>query len=319
MSESRVLITGGTGLLGKALLETAPFGVRVFATHHRLPPPKEWRERFSQLDIRQQPAVEELLAEIKPKTVIHTASIGGVDEAEQDPDSVRRVNVEGTQNILRAAAKIGAAVIHISSNAVFDGSSPPYREDAPLKAINRYGQIKIEAERLVSSSSVPHLIVRPILMYGWPLEAGRGNAVTRWLKNLEKGRPVDVAEEIVSMPLWVGDCARTVWEGILKEREGIVHAAGADRVSLIRFAQEVCSAFGCDPGLVRPVQSKELAGLCAEARGGASSRAGLAPRPRDTSFQIDRMRREFGIEPLGIREGLTLMRGCRTVPCGSCS
>lgn len=305
MTGQRVLITGGTGLLGKALLETVPAGIVALATHHRLPPPEGWRDRFKPLDVRQGPAVEQLLAEIQPAVVIHTASIGGVEEAERDPDAVRRVNVEGTRNLLRACEKNSAALIFISSNAVFDGSSPPYREDAPLRAVNRYGQIKIEAERLVGSSSIPHLIVRPILMYGWPLAEGRQNAVTRWLKDLEEGKPVQAAQDIVSMPLWVGDCARAVWQGILKEHRGIVHLAGADRVSLARFAQEVCSVFDCDPLLIRPVQNQEL--------------PGLAPRPRDTSFTIERMLNTFGIEPVGIREGLTLMRERRVAPCGSCS
>jgi len=305
MSGQRVLITGGTGLLGKTLLETVPAGVRVLATHHRLPPPKEWRDRFNPLDLLQEAAVRELVERFKPGTVIHTASIGGVDEAERDPDSVRRVNVDGTQAVLRACGKSGATFIHISSNAVFDGSTPPYREDSPPRAVNRYGQIKIEAERLVASSGVPHLIVRPILMYGWPLKGGRGNAVTRWLEHLEKGESIEVAEEITSMPLWVGDCARLLWEGVLKKHLGVVHAAGADRVTLIRFAHEVCSLFGHDPRLIRPVQSRQL--------------EDLAPRPKDTSFAIERMRNEFGIEPAGIREGLTLMRERRAVPCGSCS
>ena len=305
MTKRRVLITGGTGLLGKTLLETVPDGMEAQSTYHRLAPPKERRDRFARLDLRQANAVEELLAAVRPETVIHTASIGGVDEAERDPDSVRLVNVEGTRNLLLACGKSGAALILISSNAVFDGSSPPYREDSPLRAVNRYGQLKIEAERLAGSSGVPHLIVRPILMYGWPLAGGRQNAVTRWLKDLEEGKPVEAAQDIVSMPLWVGDCARAVWQGVLKERRGIVHLAGADRVDLARFAREVCSVFGYDPRRVRPVQSRQL--------------AGLAPRPRDTSFAIERMRNEFGIEPAGIREGLTLMRERRAVPCGSCS
>jgi len=291
--------------LGKALLESVPAGVQALATCHRLAPPKEWKSRFRQMDVREESAVEELLTQTHARTVIHTASIGGVEEAERDPDAVRLVNVRGTEAVLRACRKTGATLVYISSNAVFDGSSPPYREDSPLRAVNRYGQIKIEAERLVGASGVPHLIVRPILMYGWPLEGGRENAVTRWLKSLEQGKPVEAAEDIASMPLWVGDCARTIWHGVLQERVGIVHVAGKERVNLARFAQEVCSVFGCDPALVRPVQSKDL--------------AGLAPRPKDTSFVIERMRNEFGIEPAGIREGLALMRGCRTLPCGSCS
>lgn len=305
MSGQRVLITGGTGLLGKTLLETVPEGIEALATHHRLTPPKEWRDRFSPLDLCQESAVQELMGRLKPETVIHTASIGGVDEAERDPDSVRRVNVAGTQALLRACGKTGAAIIHISSNAVFDGSAPPYREDSPLKAINRYGQIKIEAERLVTLSGLRHLIVRPILMYGWPFKGGRENVVTRWLEKLEKAEPVEVAEEITSMPLWVGDCARVIWQGVLKESRGTVHAAGADRVTLVRFAEEVCSVFGRDPALIRPVRSRQL--------------QGLAPRPKDTSFSIERMRNEFGVEPAGIRAGLTLMRERRAVPCGSCS
>ena len=299
MAKHRVLITGGTGLLGQSLLERVPAGVEPIGFYHRLLPPKEWREQFRQVDVLRESVLLDSVNELKPRTVIHAASVGGVDEAERDPESVRLVNVEGTRNLLRACERTGANLIFISSNAVFDGSSPPYSENSPLRAANRYGQIKIEAERLVRSSCVPHLIVRPILMYGWPLKGGRGNAVTRWLEKLEKGEPVEVAEDIISMPLWVGDCSRTIWEGTLKERRGIVHAAGADRVNLAQFAREVCSVFGCNPELIHPVQSKEL--------------AGLAPRPPDTSFQIERMRREFGIQPLGLRQGLTLMRQSRAL------
>lgn len=293
----RVLITGGTGLLGKALLETVPEGVRAFATHHRLEPPERWRGQFRPLDVRQAQAVDALFSEVKPDGVIHTASIGGVDEAEKNPEAVRAVNAQGTQAILRACQKVGATLLFISSNAVFDGSDPPYREDSPLRAVNRYGQIKIEAERLVVLSGVPHLIVRPILMYGWPWKGGRENAVTRWLKSLEKGESVEVAEDIVSMPLWVGDCARAIWRGLLEHRGGVVHLAGRDRVNLVRFAQEVCRVFSHDERRIIPISSQRW--------------LHLAPRPRDTSFEIARMRWEFEIEPVGIREGLTLMREAR--------
>ena len=301
----RLLITGGTGLLGKALVKSVPVGCEVHATHYHNAPPPEGAGRFHLLDVRNNAAVSRLIQRLQPDAIIHTASIGSVDEAERNPDIVRRVNVDGTRNMAQSCRETNTFLAYISSNAVFDGLHPPYSEDSPTQPSNRYGQIKLEAEIVVRELCPSHLIVRPILMYGWPLEGGRENAVTRWLKNLEKGKPVEAAEDIISMPLWVGDCAHAIWEGVLKKRKGIVHLAGADRVSLSRFAQEVCSVFGCDPNLVRPVESKKL--------------IGLAPRPRDTSFSIERMRREFRIEPVGIREGLTLMRERRAVPCGSCS
>ena len=299
MSEQTVFITGGTGLLGKALLETIPAGVRVFATYHRRLPPAAWRDFFLPLDLCQQASIDSLFEKVKPDTVIHTASIGEVDEAERHLDSVRAVNVEGTQKVLQSCRQSNACFIFISSNAVFDGTHPPYREEAPLRAVNQYGQMKIAAEQLVSASGVPHLIVRPILMYGWPLEGGRENAVTRWLTSFEKSEPVRVAEEIVTMPLWVVDCARTIWIGLLQRKEGIVHVAGADRVTMVQFAKEVCRLFNHDERLIRSVPSREF--------------AHLAPRPRDTSFDLTRLRLEFKIEPLGIHEGLTQMCQGRAV------
>lgn len=298
MPNPTVLITGGTGLLGKTLLETAPADVRAIGTTHRRPAPEALRDRFLPLELTDRSSVERLFEEARPQAVIHTASIGEVDEAERDPGRVRAVNVEGTRLILDACRRSGAALIFISSNAVFDGTSAPYREDAPLKSVNRYGQIKIEAERLLGPSGVPHLIVRPILMYGWPLEGGRENAVTRWLQGWERGRPAPVAEEIVSMPLWVGDCACAVWTGLARGKRGIVHVGGPNRVTMVEFAREVCRCFRHDEHLVQPVSSGTF--------------GHLAPRPRDTSFDLTRLRQEFGIEPLGIREGLTRMRRQRS-------
>ncbi len=300
MPNQTVLITGGTGLLGKNLLETVPAEVRAVATTHRRPAPAASRDCFLPLELTQEASVGRLFETVRPDAVIHTASIGEVDEAEKNPDRVRAVNVEGTRFIRDACRRTGATLIFISSNAVFDGTSPPYKEEAPLRAVNQYGRIKIEAEQLLASGDVPTLIVRPILMYGWPAEGGRENAVTRWLKTLEQGRPVQVSEEIVSMPLWVADCARAVWTGLLRNKRGILHVGGADRVTMLQFAREVCRCFGQDDRLLQILPA------------GAFNH--LAPRPKDTSFDLTRLKAEFGIEPLGVREGLAQMR-LQRVPC----
>jgi len=294
MPGKTVLITGGTGLLGKTLLEMAPAGLRVFATWHRRPPPVPWQDRFLPLHLHESESVRELFENCRPDAVIHTASIGEVDEAERSPEHVREVNVGGTEAILTACRQRNAELIFISSNAVFDGTQPPYAEGAPLRAVNRYGRIKIEAEQRVGASGLAHLIVRPILLYGWPLEGGRDNAVTRWLKTLQRGEPVRVAEEIVTQPLWVGDCARAVWKALLQRTRGLLHVGGADRVTMPQFAGEVCRLFGLEERLLQPVSGSAL--------------SNLAPRPRDTSFDLTRLHQELGIEPLGIREGLTRMR-----------
>jgi dTDP-4-dehydrorhamnose reductase len=294
---SRVLITGGTGLLGHALLQSAPEGWDVAATFHRQLPSPGSRHPFRPLDIMDDEAVLDTVSQFRPTIVIHTASVGSVDVAERDPDSVRRINVGGLQSVARACERVGARMALISSNAVFDGSHPPYAEDAPRRAANAYGAIKIEAEEWLEQSGLSHVIFRPIMMYGWPLPGGRSNAVTRWLADMEAGRPVDVASDIVSMPLLVSNGADAIWAGLKGDRRGVYHLAGADRVTLVDFARETARAFGCCDSLVMPVPSARF--------------AGLAPRPLDTSFITSRMSQQLGVRPVGIREGLLEMLSMR--------
>lgn len=299
MRRTRVLITGGTGLLGKALLQAAGVSWEVRATFHRNPPPIEWRSRFHPLDLADPGAVEPLFHESRPEIVIHAASVGSVDEAERDPEGVRRVNVEGTRWIGQACHRSGARLVFISSNAVFDGRHPPYSEEDRVSPINRYGALKVEAERWLQQSGLQVLIVRPILLYGWPLLGGRDNVVTRWLGALEQSATIRVAKDIVSMPLWAANCAEVIWSAVQKELSGILHVAGPDQLPLDEFARQTAIAFGFDPRRIVPVPSQEL-GL-------------LARRPPDTSFVIRKMRAALGIEPLGIREGLARMSRSRAL------
>jgi len=297
MSARRILITGGTGLLGGALLDAATEGEEVFATYYHNLPPAEWRHRFYPLDVRDEAAVMQLLESVRPHIVIHTASRGSVDEAERDPDGVRRVNVDGTLAVARVCARLGARVVFISSNAVFDGAHPPYAEDSPVRAMNRYGALKIEAEARLRELRQPHLVIRPILMYGWPWPGGRENVVTRWLSQLEQGQPVEVAADVTSMPLLSTNCAQAVWAAARLGRCEIYHVAGADRVSLVEFARATAREFDADERLVVAVPSAQL--------------SGLAPRPLDTSFVTARMERELGVRPVGIAEGLASLHRTR--------
>lgn len=297
MGKSRVLITGGTGLLGKALLETTRAGQAVFATFHERRPPTDSAAEWVALDVRDAGAVARVFETVRPEVVIHTASVGSVDVAERDPGSVRRVNVDGTQAVGQACLAAQAQLVFISSNAVFDGSHPPYREGDPVGAVNRYGAIKIDAERWVREQCPAATIIRPILMYGWPFPGGRDNAVTRWLSRLESGQPIEVAEDIVSMPLMASNCAEAIWAAIERQRSGTYHVAGADRMSLPEFARIIAQVFGYDEQLIKPTPDWQF--------------NTLAPRPLDTSFVTTKMEQELGVRPLGVMEGLTIMQRAR--------
>ncbi|MBP7688053.1 MAG: NAD(P)-dependent oxidoreductase [Thermoflexales bacterium] len=292
---TRVLITGGTGLLGQALLASVPADFELTGTY--LPgkaPSGEMACPFYPLDVREPAQVAELFDRTKPDVVIHAASIGSVDYSEHHREESWAVNVGGTQNIGQACARHHTRLIFISSNAVFDGERPFYAEDAPVHPINYYGQLKVEGEQWVAASGLDYAIVRPILMYGWHLPIERGNWVTNWIRALGQGQRVKVVDDVGTKPLYALNCAEVIWAVIAQHKTGLYHAAGGDHITLYQFAQTTAEVFGLDATLIDPVPSSYF--------------PEIAPRPKDTSFDTTKMERELGIKAWSVRDGLQHMR-----------
>jgi dTDP-4-dehydrorhamnose reductase len=291
----RILITGGTGLLGQALLNTAPEGIQLYATFlPGKPSPVPMPCPFFPLDVRNAEEVEGVLRRVQPNLVIHTASIGSVDYAEQHREESWAVNVGGTQTVGQLCLRHKAKLVFISSNAVFDGDHPLYAEGAAVRPINYYGLLKVEGEQWVQASGLEYAIVRPILMYGWNLPVERGNWVTTWIQRLGRGERVKVVNDTKTKPLYAVNCAQAVWAVVEKNKAGIYHVAGADHITLDGLARKVAQVFGLDASLIVPVPSSYF--------------PEIAPRPADTSFDTSKMVEELGILPWSVEAGLTHMR-----------
>lgn len=295
----KVLITGGTGLLGKSLIETAPPGTGVTATAVTDPRgvvPESCRG--VQLDVRDAAAVRKVVTEMHPQVIIHTASIGSVDYAQQHPEETRAVNVQGTAHLVAAAETVGAHLIYISSNAVFDGTRAPYREEDPVSPVNIYGELKVTAEGLVTACpTIPTAIVRPILMYGWNHPTERINPVTWVLRELAKGVTLPVVTDTYTNPLWAPSCAQAIWRVVALKARGVFHVAGRDRVNRYEFAVETAKIFGLNPQQLKPVTSEFF--------------PEIAPRAPDTSYDTSKMAQVLGVPPVGLREGLEEMKRVR--------
>jgi dTDP-4-dehydrorhamnose reductase len=295
----RILITGATGLLGSTLHRTAPPDADLFGICLPEPPilhslPGAVRAA----DIRDRGQIEEIYAWARPEVVVHTAAIGSVDFAERNRSEAYAVNVVGTKIVGEAARRCDAKFIYISSNAVFDGESPLYSEDDPLRPVNYYGQLKVEAEQWVKSSGLCYVIVRPILMYGWPYPGGRDNLVTWCTRSLEKGESVKIVDNVFSKPLLARACAEAIWAIIEQERTGVYHIAGADHLSLYQFSLLTARVFGLNMDLIEPVPDTYFSSI-------------LAPRPRDTSYSTEKMEKELGLKPVKVLDGLNYMKATR--------
>lgn len=292
-----VLVTGGTGLLGKGMEETAPAGWDIVSVHqrdYRLPGS---RAEQLVLDLRDKRAVDALFAERRFDAVVHAAGIASVDFVETHYAESLESNIVSTLNVTAACRRAHIHLLYISTNAVFDGTKAPYRESDPVDPVNKYGRLKVECERLVQETLKHWTIVRPILMYGWNHAETRPNPATWILEKLEKCQPVSLVTDVHENPLFNLQCGRALWAVLDKRPEGIFHLAGGERVDRFQFGVALAEVFGLDAGLIKPVTSGAF--------------PGIARRPPDTTFVVERMARELGVAPMTVREGLTAMRAAR--------
>jgi dTDP-4-dehydrorhamnose reductase len=289
-----VLVTGGTGLLGKGLEETMPPGWRIVSLHQRDYKVENSKSRHLILDIRDKRAVDRLFARSAFDAVVHAAGIASVDYVEKHYAESLESNIVGTLNVTSACRRAGTHLIYVSTNAVFDGKKAPYREDDPVHPINKYGDLKVQCERIVRETLSHWTIARPILMYGWNHVVTRPNPATWIHEKLMRGETVSMVDDVWENPLYNISCGRALWAMIHKRPEGVFHLAGRDSVNRWQFAKEVARAFGLDASLIKRVSSKAF--------------PEIAPRPKNTTFVTARMERVLGVKPMTLREGLDAMK-----------
>lgn len=295
MENKHILITGGTGLLGKSLVQKFKYKYEITATYAgNYDIRNSDHAVFVKVDVRDQGGNDEIFRKFRPDVVIHTASIGSPDFAERNRELTWQINVEGTQAILSLCEKYGSKFIYISSNGIYDGQNAPYGEEDTAAPINYYGIVKLEGEKITRMSETVFAVVRPILLYGWNHPFERSNIVSFALDKLSRGETMMAYEDVIINPLYVEDCAEGILRIIENNRFETFNFGGKDRVSIYELVKKTAEIFGLDAASVHPVRQ----GYFNE----------LVPRPKDTSYVTEKMEKVLAMKPIGLNEGLILMR-----------
>ena len=288
----KVILTGGSSLLGKYLIPTTPPLCNVESTFYTNHIPGL---QIYSLDITNKSQVAYTFDRIKPDVVIHCAAVGNVDYAERHFVETHAVNVLGTRNIVQAANDFKALFVHISTNAVFSGNNPPYSEVSECHPINAYGIIKREAEQMVTGLANKWLIIRPFLLYGYPWPGGRPNWLVTILQNLSIGKATRLVDDTYWQPTYAGDCAEAIWRLIQSGKTNeIYHVASDEVLTLFDFGLKIATHYNQNQELIQPMASSELP-------------KGMAKRPVDTTYCLDKLH-GLGIRCLSVEEGLRVMR-----------
>jgi dTDP-4-dehydrorhamnose reductase len=239
----RVLITGASGLLGRALVEYSASGWDVRAMTH------------ADLDVSDAPAVAAALESIRPQVVINCAALSHVDQCEREPARAFAVNAEGPYHLARACRRVGADLVQISTDYVFDGTKgTPYTlEDTP-HPLNLYGQSKLAGEEAVRQTLDRYYIVRPARIFG----VGGRNFATQIVDLIAAHRPIRAIIDEVGSPTYVRDLAERIFRIVEQGSPGIYHVTNGGACSWYDFAREVLRLLKRDDLLVEPVRSADL-------------------------------------------------------------
>lgn len=285
----RVLVTGGSGQLGRELAALAPSAV-----HLDLPTRRE-------LDVGAEESVAAVVAARRPDVIIHAAAYTAVDRAETEPEMAFRVNADGAGHVARAAAAHGARVIHISTDYVFGGAGTrPHGTGDPVAPQGVYARSKAEGERRVlAATGGAGVVVRT----AWLYSRYGNNFVQTLIRLLRTRERITVVHDQVGTPTWARSLARVLWR--IVERPvvaGIQHWTGAGRCSWYEFALAIRDE-GAARGLLEPrceIVPVTTAEYCRDA-------GPMAPRPAFSVLDTTATERAVGITPPPWRDCLREM------------
>jgi dTDP-4-dehydrorhamnose reductase len=218
----RALITGAGGQLARELVSRAPAGVIIRSVSR------------AECDITDHATVSATVSSFEPDVIINTAAYTAVDLAEDQPDAAFAVNREGAAIVARAARDVGARVIQISTDYVFDGrQSVPYRVDAKPNPLSVYGASKLAGEEAVVKAGANATVVR----CGWLYSAAGRNFLTTIFSRLSQSEAIKVVDDHIGVPTSARDAAGFLWWLTQNPQEGaLLHWANSGQASWYEFA-----------------------------------------------------------------------------------
>ncbi len=282
------LVTGVSGLLG------LNFALAVDGKKHQVTgvantAPMLWATFNNvQLELTRPGVVEEMIVTHKPDVVIHCAAMANVDACEADPALAYKVNAELPGTIAAVCKQHAVRMIHISTDAVFDGQQGNYREEEKTNPLSVYASSKLEGEMAVLAANPEALITR-VNFYGWSA-AGNRSLAENFVHNLEAGKQMMGFTDVIFCPMNILDLSALLVEVSALELKGVYNMVGAEAMSKYQFGVKIAETFGFDPGLINPVSVSE---------------SGLkAARSPNLSLSVEKLKNALGHDLPDFNEGL---------------
>ena len=247
-----LLITGGSGYLGRHLTVRATDAFQVYTTYHTHPRQIKAGQPLP-LDLTWRDDVLRVITTLAPQAIIHTAAInpGAGSEAE-----MMRVNATGARYVAEAAVAVGARLIHLSSDVIHSGRHAPYDDASPPTPLNGYARSKAAAEAAVAAVDPTAAMVRTSLIYGLSeIDSGTASFVAR----LQAGQPLVLFSDAVRQPIWVESLATALLKLLDQPWAGPLNVVGRQVLTREAFGRRMLAWWGIDTrGLLQTARAADL-------------------------------------------------------------
>ncbi|XP_005103820.1 methionine adenosyltransferase 2 subunit beta isoform X2 [Aplysia californica] len=246
MASKRVLITGSSGLLGrdclKAFLQDPEWDTLGLAFSRA-------GGNLKKVDLTDSQQLSETVRDFKPAVILHSAAERRPDIVEKEEEKTAKLNVKSTQLLCDLAKEVGAYVLFISTDYVFDGTSPPYQPSATPNPLNKYGLSKAEGERVVSQASSENVVLRVPILFGVVEKLDESAVTVLFSKVKDASKPAEMNHFERRYPTSCADLAKAI--KVLADNRsknpdltGFFHWSGTEMMTKYDMAVAMAEVFG---------------------------------------------------------------------------
>jgi dTDP-4-dehydrorhamnose reductase len=250
----RILVTGASGLLGINLCLTLADAHAITGLVNRQ---RIENAPFKVMggDLREAAFLRKAVEKAKPQAIIHCAAAAHIDWCEQHPDEAVHINAEVPGSLAEICLKRDIPLLHVSTDAVFDGKQVEYTEEDEPNPQSVYARSKYLGEQNVLAVN-PKALVSRVNFFGFSLSGTRSLAEF-FINNLSAGSPVNGFVDVIFCPLYVKDLADLFVLMLEKSLSGIYHTVSSESLSKYAFGLNIAKKFGFDRNLINPISVNE--------------------------------------------------------------
>jgi dTDP-4-dehydrorhamnose reductase len=289
MEIKKILVTGSAGLIGTQIVkDLLDNNMQVYSCYNNTKPELGI---ITHLDLTKKDDIVNTMSRIKPDVVIHLGAMTDVELCETETELAKKINTDATEILALEAEKYNTFFVYMSTDYVFDGKVGMKKENDKTNPINFYGKSKLDGERVFKKITTPNIIVRTSTPFGIH---SKKISFPIWVKkNLELEKEISVVVDQYTSPSYVPNISKMIIEIIERKITGIIHLAGATKISRYDFAVQISKIINANKQFLKLTKMDQM--------------NWKAQRPVDSSLSVSKANKILKSKPEKIEYGLKLL------------